>query len=64
MSLNIKNEKTVHLARELASVTGRRGKGLVARLLAIAADSGPRFKEPYGTIDHADLLYDEAGLPK
>jgi antitoxin VapB len=85
MSLNIKNEETVHLARELAEATGetvtaavteavrerlerirreRRDKGLVERLLAIAADTGPRFKGPYSSIDHGDLLYDEMGLPK
>jgi antitoxin VapB len=85
MSLNIKNEETVHLARELAEATGetvtaavteavrerlerirreRRDKGLVERILAIAADTGPRFKEPFRTTDHGDLLYDELGLPK
>lgn len=40
-------------------------RGLADRLMAIAAETGPLFKPPYDTIDHADLLYDEeAGLPK
>ncbi len=34
------------------------------RLMAIARDSAPRFKEPWRSIDHGDLLYDESGLPK
>ncbi len=34
------------------------------RLMAIARDSAPRFKEPWRSMDHGDLLYDESGLPK
>ena len=37
---------------------------MVERLLEIAKDCGPRWKEPYRSIDHGDLLYDEKGLPK
>jgi antitoxin VapB len=40
-------------------------RGLAARLTALIDDMAPRFKPPYDTIDHADLLYDEkTGLPK
>jgi antitoxin VapB len=40
-------------------------RGLAERLMAIARETGPLFKPPYDTIDHADLLYDEeTGLPK
>ena len=39
-------------------------KGLAERLLAIGRETAPLFKPPYDTIDHADLLYDEKGLPK
>ena len=42
----------------------RRRKRLSERLLAIGADSAPRFKEPYRSAEHGDLLYDEKGLPK
>ena len=41
-----------------------RRKGLAERLMAISRDTAPRFKPPYDTIDHGDLLYDEKGLPK
>jgi antitoxin VapB len=84
MSLNIKNEKTHRLARELARVTGEsmtaavekavrerlervRGAkktGLAERLLRIGRECAPLWKEPYKSMDHGDLLYDEKGLPK
>lgn len=84
MSLNIKNDETHRLARQLAALTGesmtvavtealreriarvKRSKreGLSERLLAIGRDAAARFKEPYRSADHADLLYDERGLPR
>lgn len=36
----------------------------VERVLRIGRDCAKRLKEPYRSIDHADLLYDERGLPK
>ena len=87
MSLNIKNEETERLARELAAVTGEsltsavavalrerleRVQGpdqeqverRIARIKAIGADAGKRWTEPLRSMDHADLLYDEKGLPR
>jgi antitoxin VapB len=84
MSLNIKNEKTHRLARELARLTGEsmtaavelavqerlrrvraeRGTGLAERLLKIGEECAAHLKEPYKSIDHGELLYDEKGLPK
>jgi antitoxin VapB len=84
MSLNIKNEKTHKLARELARLTGESmttavneairerlervrhnpKAGLAEKLMKIAKECGPLWKEPYRSIDHGDLLYDEKGLPK
>jgi antitoxin VapB len=37
---------------------------LADELLAIGEDCASRLKEPYKSIDHGDLLYDEFGLPK
>jgi antitoxin VapB len=34
------------------------------RLLAIARDCAAHMQEPYRSIDHGDLLYDERGLPR
>jgi antitoxin VapB len=84
MSLNIKDEETHRLARELAKITGEsmtaavneairerlervRGKSkedLAERLMKISKECGPLWKEPYRSIEHGDLLYDEKGLPK
>lgn len=33
-------------------------------LMAIAHDAGPRWKEPYRSKDHGQLLYDDLGLPR
>ena len=41
---------------------GRRA-GLAQKLLAIGQDCARRLKEPYSSVDHAELLYDELGLP-
>lgn len=40
----------------------RPGKASVEELLSIAMRACSRVKRPY--LDHADLLYDERGLPK
>ncbi|HWY21585.1 MAG TPA: type II toxin-antitoxin system VapB family antitoxin [Candidatus Acidoferrum sp.] len=84
MSLNIKNEKTHRLVRELARATGesmtaavdkavqerlervRRDKkgNLAERLLQIGRECAAHMKEPYLSIDHGEMLYDEKGLPK
>ena len=84
MSLNIKNEETHRLARELAALTGEsvttavteavrerlnrlqndHPDALAERLLQIGKDCAIHLKEPFRSIDHADLLYDERGLPR
>lgn len=84
MSLNIKNENTHRLIRQLARLTGEsmtaaveqavrerldrvrqvRGDGMAERLLKIGRECAAHLKEPYRSIDHAKLLYDEKGLPK
>ena len=84
MSLNIKNEKTHRLVRDLARATGesmtaavdkavrerlqrvRRDKkgNLAERLLQIGRECAAHMKEPFLSIDHGEMLYDEKGLPK
>jgi len=84
MGLNIKNEETHRLVRELAMLTGEsmteavtaavrerlarlrreRAGSLADRLLTIGRDCAARLKEPYRSADHAELLYDEWGLPR
>lgn len=41
-----------------------RRKGMAERLLRIGKECAPLFKEPYKSVDHGELLYDEKGLPK
>ena len=36
----------------------------MARARAIAKDCASRLKEPFRSVDHGELLYDELGLPK
>jgi antitoxin VapB len=79
MSLNIKNEETHRLAQKLARLTAAADKavrerlervregqkaGLAERLLKIGRECAPLWKEPFRSIEHGDLLYDEKGLPK
>jgi antitoxin VapB len=37
---------------------------LAARLLAIGRHSAAHIKEPYRSVDHGELLYDDRGLPR
>lgn len=37
---------------------------LAERIMKIAKECAPRWKEPYRSMDHGDLLYDDNGLPK
>ncbi len=84
MGLNIKNEETHRLARELANLTGEsmtaavtealrerlqrmrrdRAGSLADRLVAIGKDCAAHLNEPFRSIDHGDLLYEEHGLPR
>ncbi len=50
------------LAKERSQPKNR--PGLAERLTEIAMRTAPLFKEPWKSIDHGDLLYDEMGLPK
>ena len=38
--------------------------GLAERLLKIGKECAAHIQEPYKSIDHGELLYDEKGLPK
>ena len=55
---------TEALRERLERVRSERGMSLAQRLLAIGNDCAPRLKEPYRSVDHGDLLYDELGLPR
>ena len=54
----------VALQERLNRLEQKRCPNRLERLLAIARGSAKRFKEPYRSIDHGELLYDERGLPR
>jgi antitoxin VapB len=55
---------TKALRERLARLNAARGVGKAERLLMIGRDCAAHLKKPFRTIDHAELLYDERGLPK
>ena len=52
---------TEALQREKRAMTAEEK---IARGMAIAAEASQHWKEPWKSMDHGDLLYDENGLPK
>jgi antitoxin VapB len=58
-------EAVTQAVRErLHRVRGERGGGLAQRLLNIGKDCAAHLQEPFRTVDHDSLLYDEKGLPR
>ncbi|MPZ15367.1 MAG: transcription factor [Chloroflexi bacterium] len=55
---------TTAVRERLDRVRRKRGASLVDRLLAIGRDCAAHLQEPYRSIDHGALLYDERGLPR
>jgi antitoxin VapB len=55
---------TEALRERIERLRRSRKHGLSERLLAIGRDCAAHLKEPYRSIDHAELLYDERGLPR
>jgi len=41
-----------------------RSEGLASRLLAIGKDCAAHLNEPFRSVEHGDLLYDERGMPR
>jgi antitoxin VapB len=55
---------TEALRERLAQVRRARNGDLADKLVAIGRDCASHLKEPFRTIDHGEMLYDERGLPK
>jgi antitoxin VapB len=55
---------TEAVRERLARLRRDEATSLADRLLAIGKDCAARLKEPFRTIDHGDLLYDERGMPR
>jgi antitoxin VapB len=61
---SITDAVTEAIFERLLRVQKEKGIDLADRLMTIANHSALRFRPPYDTIDHGDLLFDELGLPK
>ena len=57
-------EAVTEAVRERLDRLRRQSAGLAARLQQIGKNCATRLKEPFRSIDHGDLLYDEKGLPR
>ena len=57
---------TIALRERLERLEKLRGidEGRYRRMKALVKDSRQLWREPYLSLDHGDLLYDESGLPK
>jgi len=54
---------TAAVRERIARVQHEAGEGMAVRLLAIGKDCASRLREPYRSVEHGDLLYDDRGLP-
>jgi antitoxin VapB len=52
------------LRERLERIRRSKGDTLAERLLKIGRECAAHLKEPYRSIDHGEMLYDEKGLPK
>lgn len=55
---------TTAVRERLDRIRKQQGRATVEELMKIGRECAARLKEPYRSIDHADLLYDDKGLPK
>ena len=55
---------TEAVRERLERLRRNRRKDLAERIMNIAKECGPLWKEPFRSMDHGELLYDEKGLPK
>jgi antitoxin VapB len=55
---------TEAVRERLDRVRRKHGIDLAERLLVIGRDCAAHLKEPYRSINHESMLYDERGLPK
>jgi antitoxin VapB len=55
---------TEAVRERLDRVRRKHGVDLAERLLVIGRDCAAHLREPYRSINHENMLYDERGLPK
>jgi antitoxin VapB len=55
---------TEAVRERLDRISRERGVDLAERLLLIGRDCAAHLRRPFRTVNHADMLYDDRGLPK
>jgi antitoxin VapB len=55
---------TIAIQQRLDAVRGSSSEQIAAKLLEIGTDCATRWKDPWASSDHGEMLYDELGLPK
>ncbi len=55
---------TEAVRERLDRIRTEHGSGLAERLIRIGKECAAHLEEPYLSMDHDELLYDEKGLPK
>jgi antitoxin VapB len=55
---------TEALRERLERLRQEQGEDLAKRLVRIGEDCSAHLKEPFRSVDHGELLYDEKGLPR
>ena len=55
---------TEAVRERLERIRSGQGAGLADRLMRIGKDCAAQLQEPYRSLDHGKLLYDEKGLPR
>ena len=61
---NMTTAVTEAVRERLERLQSQQNGGLADRLLKIGRDCAAHLKEPFRSVNHGDLLYDEKGLPK
>ncbi len=55
---------TQALRERLERLQNKQGMRLADRLVAIGQDCAVHLREPFRSMEHGDMLYDERGLPR
>ncbi len=55
---------TEAVRERLDRVRSEHGTGLADRLVKIGKDCAAHLREPFRSVDHGELLYNEKGLPR
>lgn len=64
IGISLTGEITNTVRKRLPMLRREHGSDLAANLLRIGRECAAHFREPFRSIDHGEMLYDQRGLPK